>query len=424
MARGRRAWGHRRVRHVLLAGLVAITSAVMAGAAGAASGGATFRGEPAKRKHPAAAPANPFADRGLWIWYLPYANGGNLASIVAAAHRHGIGTLMIKSGDGTNTWSQFNPQLVSTLHANGLRVCAWQYVYGAHPILEAQVGAAAAAAGADCLLIDAEIEYEQQTNNYVQAQTYITELRKLVGGGFLVALAGFPYMDYHPGFPYSVFLGPGGAQYNTPQMYWKDIGDTVDTTFAHTYAYNRLYGRGIYPLGQVYNNPRASQIFRFRQVSRVYGAAGVSWWDWQDATPAGWVAISRPAGSLAGVTPNRAFAMLQKGAQGDLVVWAQEHLVAAGYKMQIDGGFGLQTQAAVESFQQQHGLLADGVIDSATWQALLRYPPARVKWTKAGARTASAAGYTLTLPEPPSSRLPAKRDELAGAGGAGLPRRP
>ena len=53
-----------------------------------------------------------------------------------------------------------------------------------------------------------------------------------------MALAGFPYVDYHPGFPYSVFLGPGGAQYNAPQMYWVDIGTSVNTVYAHTYAYN------------------------------------------------------------------------------------------------------------------------------------------------------------------------------------------
>ena len=57
------------------------------------------------------------------------------------------------------------PQLVSTLHANGLRVCAWQYVYGVHPVGEAQVGAAAVNDGADCLLIDAEGEYERTSTS-------------------------------------------------------------------------------------------------------------------------------------------------------------------------------------------------------------------------------------------------------------------
>ena len=175
---------------------------------------------------------------------------------------------MIKSGDGTGTWSQFNPSVVSALHRSGLRVCAWQYVYGDHPITEAYVGAAAVRDGADCLIIDAEAQYE---GKYVSAQAYMTRLRKLVGSSYPIALAGFPYVDYHPAFPYSVFLGPGGAQYNAPQMYWADIGTTVDAVYAHTYGFNRVYRRPIYPLGQVFDHPRAGQIKRFRQMSRSYG---------------------------------------------------------------------------------------------------------------------------------------------------------
>ena len=129
----------------------------------------------------------------MWIWYISASNGGNLASIVATARAHGIGTLFIKSGDGTGTWSQFHSQLVSRLHASGLHVCAWQYVYGNHPVGEAGVSAAAVRAGADCLAIDAESEYE---GKYVQAQQYVSALRGRIGARFPVGLAGFPYVDY------------------------------------------------------------------------------------------------------------------------------------------------------------------------------------------------------------------------------------
>ena len=48
-------------------------------------------------------------------------------------------TLFVKSSDGSsNYWSQFSPQLVAELHANGLKVCAWQYVYGTNPAGEAE----------------------------------------------------------------------------------------------------------------------------------------------------------------------------------------------------------------------------------------------------------------------------------------------
>ncbi len=368
----------------------------------------------------------------MWIWELPATDGGDLSSIVATAHRYGIGTLMIKSSDGTSLWPQFNSSMVAALHANRLRVCAWQYVYGNHPVTEAYMGAAAVHNGADCLLIDAESEYE---GKYISAQTYMGRLRELIGSHYPLGLAGFPYVDYHPGFPYSVFLGPNGAQFNVPQMYWKDIGVTVDTAFAHTYAYNLIYGRPIYPLGQIYSNPPAHQIVRFRELSKVYGAAGVSWWDWQEASPSAWTAVSRPAGYLPGYVPYKLMAPLGQGAVGDLVVWAQEHLITAGYTLGVDGGFGATTTAAVQQFQLAHGLTADGIIGPETWQALRRYKPVHILWA-AGAHAprqavASAAGLSAPqasgvriLPLPKSAFRAAKRYEIPGHVGAGTPGHP
>jgi hypothetical protein len=168
------------------------------------------------------------------------------------------------------------------------------------------------------------------------------------------------------------------------------------------------------------------QIIRFRQLSRTYGAAGVSWWDWQEASTWGWKAISIGAGSLTGVTPTASTPILHTGSMGDLVVWAQEHLVSAGYATAVDGAYGPSTQAAVVSFQTAQGLTPDGVVGPATWAALLRYAPAPVTWTHTGAVSASAAavrgaraGRPLRLAVPESAHLPAKRDEIAGAGGRG-----
>jgi hypothetical protein len=361
---------------------------------------------------------NPFTGRGMWIWVLGSSNGGSVSSIIARARSNGIRTLMIKSGDGAGAWSQFNRGLVSTLHANGFRVCAWQYVYGVHPAGEAQVGAASVHDGADCLLIDAEAEYE---GRYVQAQTYIRTLRRLIGPTFPVGLAGFPYVDYHPAFPYSVFMGPGGAQFNVPQMYWFDIGTSVDNVYSHTYPLNRLYERPISPLGQIYNRPPAADIRRFRQLSRNYEAPGVSWWDWQEGTVGAWHAVSQPIGLLTDVAPDATLAGIRPGAKGDLVVWAQEHLAAAGQPAAIDGQFGPATKAVVIRFQLAKGLLpASGTIGPLTWQALLRYRPVSVTWSRRGARIASAAG-TNVLQVPASASLPARADEIPRGLGAGRP---
>jgi Putative peptidoglycan binding domain len=375
------------------------------------------------RAHTIHKASDSLAGRGMWIWYISRSSGGTLSSIVSTARHYGVSTLIIKSSDGPTMWSQFNPTVVSALHASGLRVCAWQYVYGNHPLLEAQVGAQAVHDGADCLVIDAESEYE---GKYVAAQSYITQLRKLIGATYPVALAGFPYVDYHPGFPYSVFLGPGGAQYNSPQMYWEAIGTSVNNVYAHTYAYNRVYERAIDPLGQVYQNPPMGQIIRFRQLSRTYGAAGVSWWNWQQASTSGWKAISIGAGNLS-VLPSEGTPILALHSLGDLVVWAQEHLATAGYTIPIDGDYGPATQTAVEGFQAAEGLTVDGIVGPATWAALLRFAPAPVTWTHTGAVMASAAAVRssrngrrpLLMQVPKSAHARAKRDEIAGAGGAG-----
>jgi hypothetical protein len=429
VARGRRGGLHVR-RLLRVASLfVVLCGALTASALAAGGGGGAGLGGGATRVHTAASSrGNPLNGRAMWIWELPKSDRGSLTSLIADARRFGLSTLIVKSSDGTDMWSQFTPQLVSALHANGIKVCAWQYVYGNAPITEAYKGAAAVHDGADCLIIDAESEYE---GKYVSAQAYINRLRSLIGYSYPLVLAGFPYIDFHPAFPYSVFLGPGGAQYNAPQMYWRDIGTTTDSVFGHTYAYNLIYQRPIYPLGQVYGRPPAHQVVRFRELARVYGAPGVSWWDWQEAGASMWTALSRPAGTIPGYVPYKTMADVNPSDHGDLVVWVQEHLVSAGYPIQISGDYGYHTLLDVEAFQTAHGLSADGIIGPETWAALLRYRIARVKWTVAkphdtatvtsAAITAAqrATPGTLLQTVPASARLPARRDEIAGAGGRG-----
>jgi peptidoglycan hydrolase-like protein with peptidoglycan-binding domain len=42
-----------------------------------------------------------------------------------------------------------------------------------------------------------------------------------------------------------------------------------------------------------------------------------------------------------------------------------------GYRIGVDGIFGLQTKNAVLNFQRRHGLFRDGVVGYTTWQALI-----------------------------------------------------
>ena len=344
---------------------------------------------PAPPSRPAAPPApsrtpsgTAFDGQGMWIWYVSQSDGGSLPSIVAQAHAAGVSTLFVKSSDGSsNYWSQFSPELVQQLHANGLKVCAWQYVYGTSPAGEANLGARAVTAGADCLVIDAESEYE---GHYGSAQTYIADLRAKIGAAYPLGLASFPYVYYHTSFPYSVFLGPNGAQFNAPQMYWKAIGNSVDTTYANTYISNRVYDRPIFPLGQTYEGPSSADLVRFREEASLYGASGISYWDFQETATSGWKALAEPLAPLTNVTPNPSWSELSQGSKGDPVLWMQEHLASAIPGQATTGIFDSTTRANLEQFQTAHGIAVGGHTEAATWQALLALPPVAVDWTGGG----------------------------------------
>jgi putative peptidoglycan binding protein len=367
-------------------------------------------GGPGGATDPSASPSGqtPFDRHGMWIWYVDRSEGGSIPRIVARAQSADIGTLYVKEGDGGSVWSQFNPGLVDALHRGGLDVCAWQFVYGERPLAEARVGAAAMRRGADCLVIDAEGDYE---GRYAAADAYIRALRARIGPSFPLSLAGFPYVDYHPSFPYSVFLGPEGASFNQPQMYWKAIGASVRAVYEHTYLFNRLWGRPIYPVGQTYESPGRAQVVRFRRFASSYGGLPPSWWDWQETDSRTWGALgAQTAGAVAGYEPVADHPTLKRGSRGDLVVWAQEHLVASGQaQMPITGIFGKLTDTAVRSFQATHGLAADGKIGTTTWSALLGVEPVRMRWS---ARRATGAGRVTPARRPASASLPAHAYEI------------
>jgi hypothetical protein len=398
---------------VLTAILFALAIALFAPAANAEAGGAGETVEPPAEAEPApVAGQTPYDRQGMWIWYISHSEGGSLSRIIARAKATGIGTVYVKAGDGSDIWSQFNETLVKTLHRGGLDVCGWQFVYGDNPLAEARVGAAAVEKGADCLVIDAEGQYE---GKYASADRYIRALRKRIGENFPLSLAAFPYVDYHPAFPYSVFFGPGGATYNQPQMYWKAIETSVRAVYEHTYLFNRLWGHPIYPLGQTYGGAAPAEVQRFRRFALSYQGLQPSWWDWQETSSAGWRALGLTLpGAITGYRPVAAHPVLKIGSRGDLVVWAQEHLGSAGESVPVTGIFGRQTRAAVRDFQDGAGLPVDGVLGTTTWRALLKYEPIRYLWAGRRVKRGRGASASRVIPpsRPLSASMPAKAYEI------------
>ncbi len=320
-----------------------------------------------------ASSSGPVGGTALWVDQVPA--GANAESMATTAGLARARTLYLKAADGVTAEPQFSAALVAGLRAQGLDVCAWVFAYGAEPLPEAQAAIAAVRTGAGCLVVDAEGAYDKR---YGQAQSYVHALRAALGSRFPIALAGQPEILEHPQFPYSVFLGPGGFDFDMPLLYWRDLGLSVAAAFADVLGLNAIYGRPIVPVGQLYGEPTVAELEQFRQLASSYGLAGTSFFDLDSAS-------STELGALAAPVPRQqrrtlAPVTVRPGADGDEVDWAQELLNAAGAKLPVGGYYGAETGRAVGTFQRRHHLPVTEVLGTATWRALLRLHAREPSW--------------------------------------------
>lgn len=323
---------------------------------------------------PAGELPEPVRGVGMWIWYVRQSEP-TLQGIIDRARAHGVRTVHIKSGDGTSYWSQFDAA-VGPLKAAGLRVCAWQYVRGTRPEAEAAVAARAVRAGADCFVIDAEIEFERLPQRYQRVARYMRALRARVGAAYPLGLTTFPYVDLHGAFPYTAFLnGPDAAQFTMPQVYWRAFRVPAAAAVDRTMRWNRIFGKPIALLGSTYMRESASSIRQFRCASRRAGVQGESWWAWQNTRPAQWPALGAPVTCQASqARPAGArYPVMGAGSRGDAVRRLQQLLRGQGVAVPVSGVFGAGTRAALAAYRAQRGLPAPTPsTDDAVWADLLR----------------------------------------------------
>lgn len=330
-------------------------------------------GAPLPGSVPAGELPEPVRGVGMWIWYVSQSEK-SLQGIIDRARTYGVRTVHIKSGDGTTYWSQFD-RAVGPLKAAGLRVCAWQYVRGRKPVAEAAVAARAVRAGADCFLIDAEIEFERIPQRYARTTRYMRALRAQVGSAYPVGLTTFPYVDLHGPFPYTAFLnGRDAAQFTMPQVYWKAFRVSPAVAVERTMRWNRIYGKPIALLGSTYMRESASTIRQFRCASQAAGVGGESWWAWQNTRMGQWPWLASPLTcqspmAQAGATR---YPVMGMRSRGDAVRRLQQLLRGQGMSLPVDGYFGATTRNALATYRAQRGLVGGTSTDDAVWADLIQ----------------------------------------------------
>lgn len=257
------------------------------------------------------------AGKGIYLWQLWTTNGGgrNLDSVIARLHRSGIGWMVTKMGDGDSYYNSPNHSLftwvvanygsmdsvVTVLHRNGIRLLAFQYVYGVphhwgNPVSETDVANMILdVKGIDGLIIDAEIEYDTLSTRIASAQGYCDSVR-VHHPGSVVGLTAWARISGHSTFPWEAFLDR--VDVNMPQTYWAArpttpqnelslmSGQFSSATAVWVSQGDSAAAKPIMPLGQGeyfgYSNDVASgDVASFSALSRAtYGYAGISLWEY------------------------------------------------------------------------------------------------------------------------------------------------
>lgn len=238
--------------------------------------------------------------KGMWVWYVSntISNFGLPANDLDALMQHFVDHDMdwiaVKSADGTSTFAQFTPTLVSKAHQYGLKIFGWSYVYGDNPTGEADAAMVSLSYGADGFIIDAEIEYE---GKQAAATTLCQRIRNSYPTRFL-AYAPFVYIQYHQNYPYKEF----GLYCDAvmPQAYWKTHGisptqQVLDVNYQWNFYHAAWAATGystsikpVIPIGQTYNAVGAAAVTEWFNALNAEqnpvnpgGYTGTSFWSAQ-----------------------------------------------------------------------------------------------------------------------------------------------
>ncbi len=315
--------------------------------------------------------------KGMWIYEPQKAEGGNVAAIVARAKATGLNYLYVHLGSSAGGFfgQGFLDQLLPAAHAAHIRVYGWDFPYFTPP--EADVSRAVAEinyrtpSGDRIDGFAGDIEPEPGVNlSDATADAYSSGLRDAVGPAY--PLIGVVPRPNGTGYPY----GPVLSHFNAVAVmdYWLNRQPGADIAGADA----SLVGQNaaMIPIGQAYDgaengvpgSPSGGALLQFMQVAEQTGAVGVSFWSWQDTTPAEWDAIrSAPEFSLpaapAPMTP------------GQIRTW-QVMLNGLGFPAWPTGVWDQSSVTAVSNYQRAAHLAVTGVVDEATKAVLLTpFPP-------------------------------------------------
>jgi hypothetical protein len=224
---------------------------------------------------------DPWAGKQMWIWELERAENGAVGDIVTRALNLGLTGLLVKAWDGQRYWEQLN-RIAGAAKNAGLVVGAWGYSYGNNISGEIQCMERAVKSGADWLVIDAEIEYENR-NGEKKAASLSSEIAfSAILKNVKLGYSSFALPAYHAQFPYKRFSA--FCNVALPQVYWGDFRMAPEEALKECVQQYSQFGLQMAPVGQSYGDIKFGEITRFIKTAGELGVPGISFWSWQHAS--------------------------------------------------------------------------------------------------------------------------------------------
>ena len=240
--------------------------------------------------------------KGFYIWKIPSCENGDPQAIAQIAYQSGLSHVLIKIANGIydyNYDASLRKDLVApvadALHAKGIAVWGWHYVFGDLPREEAKAAIRQInKLPLDGYVIDAEGEYKDK---YTPCRIFMNELRNALPD-FPMALSSYRYPKYHPQLPWQDFLNK--CDINMPQLYWEQAHNPREQLMRSIKEFQTITPiRPYFPTGAAYASggwqPTVEDVLEFMNAAIEFGLSGVNYWSWDYCRlklPSLWQAIA------------------------------------------------------------------------------------------------------------------------------------
>jgi len=222
--------------------------------------------------------------KGFWITEISTCENGVPQAIRDAAQQAGLSHVIINVADGPRAIAPETglAATVDLLRNCGMIVWGWQRIYGDDPDGEAQAARRQVhTLGLSGYVLRAGAAYERLDKQRA-AERFLHEVR--LGLDVPLALSAYRFPNYHPRFPWAVFLKH--CDFHLPPVFWEAAHNAAWQLNESKRQCDALpWARPYLAVGAAYRAPsgwapREQDIVAFLEAASVLKVAAVSFFEW------------------------------------------------------------------------------------------------------------------------------------------------